>query len=85
MATLPNLLEGCAIRAKGLISEVQHYENKDKKHYYSFILIIPGSSPLKIGIKAGGDPSEYRDKIGSPYTCNISVRETKFGFFFEEL
>jgi len=81
-----NLLEGCGLKVKGLISEVQHSTSKDgNKHYYSFVLIVPGSSPLRVGIKEGADPSLYREKVGTQYPCNLSVRQTQYGIFFDEV
>jgi hypothetical protein len=83
-----NLLDGCQIKVKGLLSEVQHYETKEGKHYYSFILIVPGSTPLKVGMQDGAKPevmAQYQACIGNTYTCSINVRSNQHGTFFEEV
>jgi hypothetical protein len=76
-----NILDGCAIRLKGLVTEVSDYE-KNGKYTYSAHIVAPGSSPVKI--KINGDPSRYRERIGSVVDMRITIRENKFGVFFEE-
>lgn len=76
-----NILDGCAIKLRGLVTEVSSYE-KNGQYTYSAHLITPGSSPVKI--KVNGDPSLYRARIGSVMDMRITIRENKFGVFFEE-
>ncbi|MCP4345289.1 MAG: hypothetical protein GY795_07160 [Desulfobacterales bacterium] len=76
-----NVLDGCSIQIKGLVTEVSDYE-KNGKYTYSAHIVSPGSSPVKIKIL--GDPTLYRAKIGSVVDMKITIRENKFGVFFEE-
>lgn len=86
MPETKNVLDGCGIRVKGLISEISHYHSdKNDRHYYSMILVVPDCTPLKVNIKKGSDPSEYREKVGTTYTCAVSLRQTQFGTFLEEI
>ncbi len=80
-----NLLDGCAIQVKGLLTEVSFYENPNtRKVTHSMHLVTPGSSPLKIAIKSGVDPLTYRGRVGQVVAVKINVRESKFGTFFDE-
>jgi hypothetical protein len=80
------VLDGCGIQAKGLLTEVSYYENqKTRRITYSMHVVTPRSTPLKVAIKEGVDPSLYRDKVGQVIGFKFVVRENKFGTFFEEV